>query len=139
MATTEGAPGDRWAQLRVGLAADVRRVAERFRGLSEARLLAELPPHGSRAAAGRHAVRVLADAAQGLDARDAPTEPTWRPVPELSPFAVGDQVAVTGQDLLAALDAVGPEEAVWGPGGRRTARDLVTDAAETLAALRRLL
>ena len=34
-------------------------------------------------------------------------------LPELSDLAVGDQVAVTGHDLLAALDLVGPAVPVW--------------------------
>ena len=34
-------------------------------------------------------------------------------MPELADFAVGDQVAVTGHDLLAALELVPPDEQVW--------------------------
>ena len=110
--------------------------------------------------------QLLALAAQGIEERSADSEPRWRRVPELNDFAVGDQVAVTGNDLLALLPLlpspspsdhatvpphsfpsdhaalgilVGPEETVWAPGTRRTALDVVAEAADHLAALRRLL
>ena len=132
-------PDDDWGPLRAELAADVRRVSDSLRSLSAARLQAPVPPFPSRAAASREAARVLAVAAQGIEARQGEHEPSWRQLPELADFAVGDQVAVTGQDLLAALDGVDPAEAVWAPAARRPARDVVTDAAAILAATRRLL
>jgi hypothetical protein len=134
-----GVPDEDWAPLRDDLAADVRRVSDRLRNLSQARLQAPVPPFSSRAAASREAARLLAVAAQGIEARAEPLEPSWRQPPELAGFAVGDQVAVTGQDLLAALEGVDPAEAVWAPASRRSAREVVTDAAAALAATRRLL
>jgi hypothetical protein len=132
--------GDSWpGGLRAEIEADVRRVAERLRTLSEAQLAAEAPPYSSRAAGGRTVAQTLADAAQALEERDSGAEPRWRDVPALSDFAVGDQVAVTGQDLLSALDSTGREGTVWARGTRRTAGEVVADAAAQLAALRRLL
>ena len=59
-------------------------------------------------------------AAQGLEARRDGDEPVWRTPPTLSDVAVGDQVAVTGHDLLAALADVGPRTRCGCPaaGGR---------------------
>jgi hypothetical protein len=128
-----------WGSTRGELAADVRRVADRLRTLSEARLAAPAPPDPSRAAGGRAAAHALAVAAQGIEDRALADEPQWRTVPALSDLAVGDQVAVTGHDLLALLDSAGPEETVWSPGARRTAREVVADATAQLSALRRAL
>ena len=45
-------------------------------------------------------------------------------------LAAGDQVAVAGHDLLAALDLVGPDDAAWfGAHEQRPARDVVQQAA----------
>ena len=131
--------GEWSAGVRAGIDADVRRVAARLRTLSVAQLAAPVEGHPSRAAGGRTVAGLLAVAAQGIEERSVAAEPRWRPVPELSDLAVGDQVAVTGADLLAVLDAVGPEDAVWTPGTRRTALDVLTDAAGRLASLRRVL
>jgi hypothetical protein len=135
-----------WGSLPDDVAADVRRLADRLRGLSQARLAAPVPPHASRADAARAASQRLAEAAQGLAARDDPAEPGWRVLPSLGDFAVGDQVAVTGHDLLAELATCDPDAQVWAPpatgeltGTRRPALDVVAAAAETLAATRRLL
>jgi hypothetical protein len=134
------------------LAADVRRVVERLRTLSQAQLAAPAPPHPSRAAGARAVAQDLATAAQGIEDRASPDEPRWRTLPELADLAVGDQVAVTGHDLLALLrtprspgdhavvgSLVDPAETVWAPGSRRTAGEVVADAAARLATLRRLL
>lgn len=96
---------------RAAFADDVRRLADRLRGLSEARLVEPLPPHPSRAAAARAIAQRLADAARELADPGAPR----RTVPDLGVFAVGDQVAVTGSDLLATASAEGrdvPDELV---------------------------
>jgi ABC-type amino acid transport substrate-binding protein len=125
--------------VRAEIEADVRRVAERLRTLSVAQLAAAAPPYASRAAGGRTVAQSLADAAQALEERESGVEPRWRDVPALSDLAVGDQVALTGQDLLTALDSGGPDETVWVRGTRRTSGEVVADAAAQLAALRRAL
>jgi hypothetical protein len=113
-------PDDDWAVLRDELAGDVRRVADRLRDLSEARLAGPptsaqhgMPPYVSRAQAGRAAAQTMADSAGALEAAAAGTGFDRRELPELADFAVGDQVAVTGNDLLSALDLVGPDDEVW--------------------------
>ena len=149
--------GENWpAGVREGLEADVRRVADRLRTLSEAQLTAPAPPHPSRVAGGRALAQVLAVAAQGIEDRAGAEEPQWRRVPDIADLIVGDQVAVTGNDLLALLPTtlattsstgdharagilVSPEETVWAPGARRTAGEVVADAAAQLAALRQAL
>jgi hypothetical protein len=131
---------DDWpGAVRAEIDADVRRVTERLRTLSEAQLAAEAPPYPSRAAGGRAVAQVLAAAAQAIEERESGAQPPRRAVPVVSDLAVGDQVAVTGHDLLAALGTVALEETVWAGGTRRTAREVVDDAAAQLAALRRLL
>ncbi|MDQ1664455.1 MAG: hypothetical protein QOH75_486 [Actinomycetota bacterium] len=132
-------PQSSWAAARAGLAADVRRVVDRLRGLSQARLAAGAPPHQSRAAAARRAAQLIADAAQGIEEHDGDIEPAWRTLPTLHDFAVGDQVAVTGQDLLIAAAEVAPDTPVWARGRRRTAHEVLADAATQLGELRRLL
>jgi hypothetical protein len=131
--------GAGWADLRAALEADLRRVGDRMSGLSAAQLAAPVPPHGSRASAARHTAGVLAVAAQGVEERAGEGEPVWRPLPVLADFAVADQVAVMGHDLALAMGDVAPETPVWAPGGRRTALEVLSDAAEALAATRRLL
>jgi hypothetical protein len=101
------------------LARDVRRLADRYRHLSESRLNSPITPDetsdpgATRAAAGLALARLLA--ALG----DAPP---GHEVPDLGVFAVGDQIAVTGLDLVARLE--------------RTREDKVLD--EALHAVRRL-
>jgi hypothetical protein len=121
------------------VAADVSRVADRLRSMSEARLAAPVPGYPSRAAAGRAVSQAAALAGQGVEECMSPGEPSWREVPALSDFVVGDQVAVTGRDLLAAVGGVQPTQPVWVRGGRRTALDVVTDVGVLLEDVRRLL
>lgn len=84
------------------LAREVRRLADRFRHLSESRLRGPSnpddpsDPRRSRAHAGLELARELA--ALG----DAPA---GHAVPDLGVFAVGDQIAVTGLDLVAGLES----------------------------------
>jgi hypothetical protein len=78
------------------LAAAVQRVADRLRSLSDARLARPLPPHATRADAAHALAQQLADTCARLEGVPA------RPVPRLHDLAVGDQVAVTGHDLVAA-------------------------------------
>lgn len=131
--------GQGWGSLREDLEADVRRVADRARNSSQARLAAPAEAHPSRASAVRVVAQQLAETAQGIAAREDVTEPGWRELPVLSDLAVGDQLAVVGTDLLAELAGCEPDAVVWVRAARRTARDVVTDAAQALAATRRLL
>ncbi|WP_436787638.1 hypothetical protein [Yinghuangia sp. YIM S10712] len=84
----------------VELAREIRRLADRYRHLSESRLRARIDPDDpsdpgrTRARAGLELARTLA--ALG----DAPA---GREVPDAGVFAVGDQIAVTGLDLVAYL------------------------------------
>ncbi|MDQ1617419.1 MAG: hypothetical protein QOJ60_3358 [Actinomycetota bacterium] len=120
--------------------ADVRRVADRLRGLSQARLSAPVPGHPSRAAAGRALAARLARAAQGVEACGDPAEPTWRDLPELSDFAVGDQVAVTGNDLFRSLAGLPAGTSVWAPPGRRVSVGrLLSELGDALEGVRQLL
>lgn len=89
--------------------------------MSVERLSRPFPPYASRAAAALALTQQLADTA--LDLEGLPR----RPVPDLGPLAVGDQVAVTGEDLAAAAYALPT------PDGR------VTRCVEALADLRRAL
>ena len=88
------------------LAWEIRAVAERLRRLSPARLRMPLPPYPSREQAGRILAQRLADAAAGLAARNSDQPPQWREVPEIELFAVGEQVAVTGNDLVLELTGI---------------------------------
>jgi hypothetical protein len=132
-------PDVTWDDVRQELAREVERVADRLRGLSQARLAAAAPPHASRAAAARATAQILADAAAGVEARQDPVAPTRRALPEPGDFGVGDQVAVTGHDVVAAAERVAAQDAVWARGGRRTAGQVLGEAADALAVLRRVL
>ncbi|HET9946036.1 MAG TPA: hypothetical protein VFR56_10310 [Actinomycetes bacterium] len=154
-----GPADDPWAALREGLAADVRRVSDRLRSMSATRLASppgpsadpadQGPAYVSRAQAGRAAAAELARVATALEAQAArpgpadppPSHPRQVPdLPVLSDLAVGDQVAVTGHDLLAALDAVPPGTPVWTSTDENpTAEQAVRQAARVLADVRRRL
>jgi hypothetical protein len=118
------------------LSDEVRRLAERLRSLSDTRLARELPPYSTRADAGRVMAQDLAEAAQGVEERQASASPTWRRVPTLGDFAVGDQVAVTGTDLRTALNGLDDQVEVWSREGRLTAGVVVDRIAAQLKALR---
>jgi hypothetical protein len=61
-------------------------------------------------------------------------------MPELGAFAAGDQVAVGGNDLLAAMDLVDPELPVrMDDDSVRSARERVELTVRVLADLRRRL
>ncbi len=140
-------PEEGWAALAGELAADVRRVADRLRTLSAARLAGPpappedgMPPYRSRAQAARGAAQAMADAAAALESAAVGGVYVRRDLPELADFAAGDQVAVTGHDLLAALALVPPDEQVWfGVYDRAPARLGVERAARLLADVRRRL
>jgi hypothetical protein len=155
VSTLAGVPDDQRAELapddqRAALAADVRRVSDRLRTLSAARLAAAPGPsvaggqeHSSRAAAGRHAAQLMADAAAALEAVALGVPAERRTLPVLPDLAVGDQVAVTGHDLLTALadaaGAAGAADADSAAGGLSSVDRAVRDAATALADVRRRL
>lgn len=98
-----------------GLRIEVRRVAERLRSMSVERLCRGFPPYASRAAAALALAQRLADAAEELEAEAQGRQPVRRAVPDLGPLVVGDQVAVTGEDLAAAAEVLAdPDERVTG-------------------------
>ncbi len=83
------------------LAREVRRLADRYRHLSESRLQGRLDP-GDAQETGRTRAGAGLDLARTLAALgDAPA---GREVPDAGVFAVGDQIAVTGLDLVAHLE-----------------------------------
>lgn len=91
-AAADGAPDP------AALARAVRRLADRYRHLSESRLRARIDPDtdadATRATVGLALARRLAalgDAPSGVE------------VPDLGVFAIGDQIAVTGLDLARDL------------------------------------
>ena len=128
------------------------RLASRYRAMPESKLLGRLSDGRSRAAAGHELAGLLALAAQGVEDRARPLPPAWRSLPFEGPFVVGDQLGVTGHDLLAACARLGASAsasayssaaattAVWAPPGVRcdragvgTVLDRVLTAAEDLA------
>jgi hypothetical protein len=113
----------------------VRLLADGYRHLTEGKLAGRSGSGPTRAEAGRAAATLLAEAAQGVECRDSAEEPPWRRVPHLHDFAVGDQIAVVGHDLCAALAGLGPEMLVWTRAGRQPAD---RTAARALEAVRRL-
>jgi hypothetical protein len=137
-----------WGSLREDLAADVGRVSDRLRSMSQARLEGDLPPGdavelprwGSRAQAGRGMGTWMSDQALAFEAAaEGRPYPGFRGMPELKVFAAGDQLAVGGHDLLAALGLVAPETVVQMSDERRTARERVELTLRMLADLRRRL
>ena len=89
--------------------------------MPESTLLRRLPDGRSRAAAGYQLAGLVAYAAQGVEDRGRDAAPAWRQLPYEGSFIVGDQIGVTGHDLLAACArAAGMGEGtvvVWGPPG----------------------
>ncbi|MER6396534.1 hypothetical protein ABT263_10780 [Kitasatospora sp. NPDC001603] len=91
------------------LAEAVDALADRFRSMPQSRLLGAVPGHPSRAAAALALAGRLATAAQAAegaaDGAGGPAAPP-REFPDAGAFAAGDQLAVAGHDLAAALTAL---------------------------------
>ncbi|WP_035798410.1 hypothetical protein [Kitasatospora mediocidica] len=114
----------------------VDRLADRFRSMSQSRLLGAVPGHASRAAAGLALARELAAAAQLLE-EGADAVP--RAMTAAGPFAVGDQLAVAGHDLAAALAVrAGDEPVPTTDGARSTAAGLLAGAVAAVGAVGKL-
>jgi hypothetical protein len=110
------------------LADAVSRLASVYRSLPQSKLLGQLPDGRPRAVAGHALAALLARAGQGVEERALGSAPVWRTVPFDGVFVVGDQIAVTGYDLVVGLRGVGAEELVWSPDGRRVPAGTVVDA-----------
>lgn len=109
---------------------ELARVVDRLRSMSLARLAAPLPPYDSRADAAHALAQRLADAAAAVAGQPS------RPLPRLGDPVVGDQVAVTGHDLLAATAAAAAAAGPAAPGAADGVESALTAAADDLRALR---
>ncbi|MFF9644625.1 hypothetical protein [Kitasatospora aureofaciens] len=100
----------------------VDKLADRFRSLPQSKLLGAVPGHPSRAAAALVLARRLA--ALALAAEGGP----GREFPDAGAFAAGDQLAVAGHDLAAALAALPEGAAVALPDGPAAAAEVLAGA-----------
>ncbi|WP_033347618.1 hypothetical protein [Kitasatospora aureofaciens] len=100
----------------------VDNLADRFRSLPQSKLLSAVPGHPSRAAAALALARRLA--AVALAAEGGPE----REFPDAGAFAAGDQLAVAGHDLAAALAALPEGAAVALPDGPAAAAEVLAGA-----------
>lgn len=90
------------------LEVEVGRVSDRLRSMSQERLTRGFPPYASRTAAALQLAQLLADTAA-----DVAGPPVSRHVvPDLGPLVVGDQVAVTGTDLVQVASGLGDDARV---------------------------
>jgi len=141
---------------RARLTWEIDALADRYRGLSQARLLGALPSpvaftrpaagtggqepaDGSRvtrAGAGHRLTQLLADAAAGVAGRAADVAPASRPVPIIDLFALGEQIAVTGHDLILELEGLQDRELVWDGDRRVRVATLVARVTGVLKELR---
>ncbi len=124
------------------LAVEVTRVTEAYRRMPHSKFGLRMEPYGDRATAGHRLAARFAALAQGLEERDDPEPPRWRELPVLEPFALGDQIAVTGNDLLGAYRSLAEPAAahVWTPGdGRMPAEKALAAVLDSTTALRLVL
>ncbi len=118
------------------LAWEIETVADRLRNLSQARLSAPFPPYASRASAGRHLAQELADAARSVAIAAGGGAPVVRTIPETCAFAVGEQVAVTGHDLIEELATVRDDSEILHGGERTRVGALIAASIATLKEFR---
>ncbi|MEU8924411.1 hypothetical protein AB0D10_26300 [Kitasatospora sp. NPDC048545] len=97
-------------------------LADRFRSLPQSKLLGAVPGHPSRAAAALELARRLA--ALALTAEGG----AERDFPDAGAFAAGDQLAVAGHDLAAALAALPEGAEVALPGGPAVVGEVLAGA-----------
>lgn len=107
------------ASVAARLEAVLARLAGRFRSMPESKLLGRLPDGRPRASAGHELAEWLAYAAQGVEDRGLAVAPGWRQLPFDGPFVVGDQIGVTGHDLVTACSRA---SAAMGDGDGRADR-----------------
>jgi hypothetical protein len=111
----------------------VDQLADKFRAMPQSRLLGAVEGHPSRAAAALALARELAVTAQVVEF--GPAGPP-RELPEAGAFAVGDQLAVAGHDLAAALGPLDPRARVETyDGAHRTAAELLAEAVAAVGAV----
>ena len=124
------------------LARELTRLAEGYRRLPHSKFALRLEPYGDRAQAGHWLAAQVTMVAQGMERWDSPQPPRWRELPRLGVFALGDQIAVVGNDLVAAYQALkDPRETlIWTPGeGRVPAEKAMAAVLESTTALCRAL
>jgi hypothetical protein len=133
-------PGVTTQELARLLALAVSDLVDRVRPLPQSRLVGRPPELGgrTRAEAVHGLAQRLADVAAGIENRDAVTPAPRRTLPDLGPFLVGDQLAVTGADVLAAVLGPAPTSLSRAPGGTPCDLDgLLTQCREAVEDLRR--
>lgn len=124
------------------LAGELAQVADGYRRLPHSKFSLRLEPYGDRAQAGHWLAAQVTMVAQGIERWDSPQPPRWRELPTLGVFALGDQIAVVGNDLVAAYRALkDPRETlIWTPGeGRVPAEKAMAAVLDSTTALRRAL
>ena len=124
------------------LAGELAKVADGYRRLPHSKFSLRLEPYGDRAQAGHWLAAQVTMVAQGIERWDSPQPPRWRELPTLGVFALGDQIAVVGNDLVAAYRALkDPRETlIWTPGeGRVPAEKAMAAVLDSTTALRRAL
>lgn len=84
---------------------------------------------------------MLAAMGQGVEERASASVPRWRDLPFDGHFIVGDQIAVTGHDLIAGMRSLDDLDApVWSvDGGRVTAGEVLDEALRAARGLRELI
>lgn len=121
---------------------EITRVAEGYRRMPHSKFALRLEPFGSRAQAGHWLAGQYAVLAQGVEQWDRILPPVWHRLPVLGVFALGDQIAVTGRDLVEAYRALKDpaETSVWTLGeGRVPAEKAMAAVLESTTALRKKL
>ena len=117
-------------------------LAASYRALPQSKLLGLLRDgRSSRAEAGHRFAALLATFGQGVEERALDVPPVWRELPFDGPFIVGDQIAVTGRDLVAGIQALDDlDELVWTAEGKRVkAGELLAAAVREAEGLRRAI
>jgi hypothetical protein len=118
----------------------VDRLADRFRSMPQGRLMAPVPGHPSRAAAALELARRLTAGAQAVERGEGGFTAGLRTLPDAGPFAAGDQLAVAGHDLAAALaDLPGDAQVPTADGAPCMASDLLAGAVAAVGAVAELV